>query len=250
MERRTRTFDIPPPTLEPTMITLRPAQERGIAHHGWLTARHTFSFAGYQDPKHVHFRKLRVINEDTIEAGQGFGTHPHEDMEILTYVLSGELEHRDSMGQHGVLRPGDVQVMSAGTGITHSEFNHSKTNPLHLLQIWIFPDRRGHEPRYEDRTYPIEDRRDRLCPIANSDGSDGALPIHQDASVHAAVLSAGRSVSHTLGAERGAWLQVARGRVAVLGKELGPGDGAAIEGEAAIEITAHEEAEFLLFDLD
>jgi redox-sensitive bicupin YhaK (pirin superfamily) len=232
------------------MITLRPAQERGIAHHGWLTARHTFSFAGYQDPKHVHFRKLRVINEDTIEAGQGFGTHPHEDMEILTYVLSGELEHRDSMGQHGVLRPGDVQVMSAGTGITHSEFNHSKTNPLHLLQIWIFPDRRGHEPRYEDRTYPIEARRDRLCPIANSDGSDGALPIHQDASVHAAVLSAGRSVSHQLGAGRGAWLQVARGRVAVLGKELGAGDGAAIEGEAAIEITAHEEAEFLLFDLD
>ena len=232
------------------MITPRPASERGIAHHGWLTARHTFSFAGYQDPKHVHFRKLRVINEDTIEAGQGFGTHPHEDMEILTYVLSGELEHRDSMGMHGVLRPGDVQVMSAGTGITHSEFNHSKTQPLHLLQIWIFPDRRGHAPRYEDRNYPIDARRDRLCPIANPDGTDGALPIHQDASVHASILSTGKSVSYALGAGRGAWIQIARGAVEVLGQKLEAGDGASIEDEAELLITATEEAEFLLFDLD
>ena len=232
------------------MITPRPASERGIAHHGWLTARHTFSFAGYQDPKHVHFRKLRVINEDTIEAGQGFGTHPHEDMEILTYVLSRELEHRDSMGMHGVLRPGDVQVMSAGTGITHSEFNHSKTQPLHLLQIWIFPDRGGHAPRYEDRNYPIDARRDRLCPIANPDGTDGALPIHQDASVHASILSTGKSVSYALAAGRGAWLQIARGAVEVLGQKLEAGDGASIEDEAELLITATEEAEFLLFDLD
>jgi redox-sensitive bicupin YhaK (pirin superfamily) len=232
------------------MIKLRPASERGIAHHGWLTARHTFSFAGYQDPQHVHFRKLRVINEDTIEAGQGFGTHPHEDMEILTYVLSGELEHRDSMGMHGVLRPGDVQVMSAGTGITHSEFNHSKTEPLHLMQIWIFPNRRGHEPRYEDRNYPADARRDQLCPIANPSGTDGALPMHQDASVFASLLSSGRSVSHTLGAGRGAWIQIARGAVEVLGEKLTAGDGASIEGETAIVISATEDAEFLLFDLD
>ena len=226
------------------------AATRGRANHGWLDSHHTFSFANYYHPERMHFGALRVLNDDHVEPGRGFGTHPHDNMEIVSIPLEGDLEHRDSMGNVAVIRHGEVQVMSAGRGITHSEFNHSKTQPLHLLQIWIFPDRRGHAPRYEDRNYPIDARRDRLCPIANPDGTDGALPIHQDASVHASILSTGKSVSYALGAGRGAWLQIARGAVEVLGQKLEAGDGASIEDEAELLITATEEAEFLLFDLD
>jgi redox-sensitive bicupin YhaK (pirin superfamily) len=231
------------------MIQKRPAAERGIVDHGWLLARHSFSFAGYQDPRHVRFRTLRVINEDTVQPGQGFGTHGHEDMEILTYVLSGAVEHRDSMGEHGVLRPGDVQMMSAGTGVTHSEVNASRTEPLHLLQIWIFPDARGYAPRYEDRHFPAEERRNALRRIAGPDGTPDALPLHQDAQVFASLLDAGRSLSHPLGEGRGAWLQVARGALDLNGHRLEAGDGAAVEGEAELSITAAADAEFLLFDL-
>ena len=231
------------------MITKRPAAERGIVDHGWLLARHSFSFASYQDPRHVRFRTLRVINEDTVQPGQGFGTHPHEDMEILTYVLEGAVEHRDSMGEHGVLRPGDVQVMSAGTGVTHSEFNHSESEPLHLLQIWIFPDAKGYEPRYLDRHFSAEERRDTLRLIASSDADADALPIRQDAHVYAALLSSGKAVEHALGAGRGAWIQVARGALDANGESLAAGDGARVEDVATLTIRATEDAEFLLFDL-
>ncbi|MBK8980300.1 MAG: pirin family protein [Planctomycetes bacterium] len=231
------------------MITKRPAAERGIVDHGWLLARHSFSFASYQDPHHVRFRTLRVINEDTVQPAQGFGTHGHEDMEILTYVLAGAVEHRDSMGEHGVLRPGDVQVMSAGTGVLHSEVNPSATEPLHLLQIWIFPDRKGHEPRYEDRHFPVARRQDALCLIASGRAQDDALPIHQDARVYASLLSAGSELRHALAPGRGAWVQVARGSIDANGTTLTAGDGAAIEGEAELTIRANDAAELLLFDL-
>jgi hypothetical protein len=231
------------------MIRKRPADQRGIIDHGWLLARHSFSFADYHDPEHMGFRVLRVINEDTVQPGRGFGTHPHRDMEIVTYVLSGALEHRDSMGSRGVLHPGDVQVMSAGTGLTHSEVNHSKAEPLHLLQIWILPDRRGHEPRYEDRTFTVDERRNRLCPIASGDAVERALSIHQDARVFATLLGAGKEVDHRLRTARHAWIQVARGHVTVLGQQLVAGDGAAIADENAARIRAVDDAELLLFDL-
>ena len=231
------------------MIQVRKAADRGIVDHGWLLARHTFSFANYHDPAHVHFRDLRVINEDTVKPGEGFGTHPHADMEIVTYVLEGALEHNDSMGNRGVLRPGDVQVMSAGTGLTHSEVNHSRTEDLHLLQIWILPDRKGHEPRWEDRFYSADERRDRLCLVASGDPASGALHIHQDASVHAALLSSGAEVAHDLAAGRHAWIQVAAGTVELDGIELAAGDGAAVSDAPRLTLRARDDAELLLFDL-
>lgn len=231
------------------MITLRPAAERGHFNHGWLNTYHTFSFSEYHDPRHVHFRALRVINEDFVAPGQGFGTHPHRDMEILTYVLEGALEHRDSLGTRGVIRPGDVQRMSAGSGILHSEYNHSKTEPVHLLQIWIMPESRGIEPGYEQQHFSTAQRQDRLRLVASPAPRDGAVKIHTDAEVYAAVLSAGKEVMHTLAESRGAWIQVARGSVDVNGKVLAQGDGAAVENEAEVRIRAAADAEILLFDL-
>ncbi|MDA1183049.1 MAG: pirin family protein [Acidobacteria bacterium] len=231
------------------MITRRPSSERGHANHGWLHTYHTFSFADYRDPVHMGFRSLRVINEDVVAPGQGFGTHPHHDMEIVTYVLSGGLEHRDSTGSHGVITPGLVQRMSAGTGVTHSEFNASKTDPVHLLQIWIVPEVRGVTPRYEDRPFPVERMMNRLGLLVSPDGADGSLDIYQDVKIFSAVLDAGRGVTHELAAARHVWVQVARGRVTVNGLALDQGDGAALSDEPRVTIAAAEPSEILLFDL-
>jgi hypothetical protein len=231
------------------MITLRPAQERGHADHGWLDTHHTFSFSSYFDPRHMGFRHLRVINEDRVQGGEGFGTHPHRDMEIITYVLDGALEHRDSMGNGSVIRPGDVQRMSAGTGVTHSEFNHSSLEPVHFLQIWILPRQPGLTPSYEQRTFPIADRRGRLRLIAARDGRDGAVTVHQDVDLFASVLEPGEQVAHMLEPGRHAWLQVARGEVTLNGRPLNAGDGAAVSEEQRLDIDARQSAEVLLFDL-
>ena len=231
------------------MIQIRPGHDRGHANHGWLDTYHTFSFADYYDPAHMGFRSLRVINEDRVEPGQGFGTHPHRDMEIITYVLEGALEHRDSLGTGSVIRPADVQRMSAGTGITHSEFNHSRMEPVHLLQIWILPERKGLKPGYEQKAFGAHDRRGRLRLIATRDGRDGAVTVHQDVALYAALLSDGEKVTHPLQRDRHAWLQVARGTVLFNGTRLAAGDGAAINEEPSLEIKAAGESEVLLFDL-
>ena len=231
------------------MITLRPAGERGHFDHGWLDTYHTFSFADYYDRRHMGFRPLRVINEDRVAPGQGFPTHGHRDMEIITYILEGALEHKDSLGTGSVIRPGDVQRMSAGTGVRHSEFNHSATEPVHLLQIWIEPSMRGIAPEYEQTTYPLEQRRNRLCLVASPDGADASVTMHQDARLYATVLDPGKSVAHSLGGGRHAWAQVARGAVELNGVKLGQGDGVAISDEAALTIVATTPAEVLLFDL-
>jgi redox-sensitive bicupin YhaK (pirin superfamily) len=231
------------------VIAVRPAAERGHADHGWLDTRHTFSFASYHDPGHMGFRSLRVINEDRVQPGEGFGTHAHRDMEILTWVLDGALEHKDSMGNGSVIRPGDLQRMSAGTGVTHSEFNPSREAPVHFLQIWLLPRERGLPPGYEQKHFTQEVRRGRLCLIAAGDGRGGAVTIHQDADVWAALLQAGESVRHALAPGRYAWLHVARGAVSLNGSMLGAGDGAAVSDEAELEITAAAPAEVLLFDL-
>jgi len=232
------------------MIRIRPAKARGHADHGWLQSAHTFSFADYRDPAHMGFRSLRVINEDHVAAGTGFDTHPHRDMEILTWVLAGELEHKDSMGNGAVIRPGEVQIMSAGTGILHSERNPSRTAPVHLLQIWLFPDRRGLEPRYEQHTAPKADPTRPLTRIAAPPGQGGTVVIHQDAHIFAVDLPAGGSARHPLAAGRGAWLQVVRGDMTLAdGTRLGPGDGAAIEQESAVELASANGAHGLLFDL-
>lgn len=231
------------------MITRRPARERGHADHGWLDTWHTFSFARYYDPQHMGFRTLRVINDDVVKAGAGFGTHPHDNMEIVTYVLDGALEHRDSMGTGSVLRPGDVQRMTAGTGVTHSEFNHSADEDLRLLQIWILPEKRGLEPGYEEANFDVADKRDRLRLVVSPDGRDGSLTIHQDVALYASVLDEGRTVTHALKPGRHAWVQVARGRIEVNGVTLEQGDGAAVSDETKLEIAGRKQAEFLLFDL-
>src|SRR5450756_53437 len=229
------------------MITVRPRDERGHFDHGWLDTRHTFSFAEYFDPDHMGFRSLRVINEDRVQPGQGFGTHPHRDMEIVTYVLDGALAHRDSMGNGSVIRPGDVQRMTAGTGITHSEFNHSNDAPVHFLQIWIVPDRRGLTPSYEQKTIPAEATPGRLCAVASHDGGDGSVTINQDATLYTAVLAPGQVVTHAFAPGRHGWLQVARGQVALDGRSLAAGDGAAISGEKAVTVSGESAAEILLF---
>ena len=231
------------------MITLRPARERGHAEHGWLESWHTFSFAGYHDPLHVGFRDLRVINEDRVQPGRGFATHSHREMEILSYVIDGALEHRDSLGNGSVIRPHEVQRMSAGTGISHSEFNPSRAELVHFLQIWILPEREGIAPGYEQRAFPPEERRSRLRLVASRDGREGSVTIHQDVSVLLALLAPGDRVEHPLRAGRHAWVQVVRGRLELGGRPLAAGDGAAISGEPAVRLAAQDESEALVFDL-
>ena len=228
------------------MIRLRPSNARGHFDHGWLDTYHTFSFGDYHDPQWMGFRSLRVINEDRVAPGAGFPTHPHRDMEIITWVLEGALEHKDSMGTGSVIRPGEAQRMSAGTGVTHSEYNHSKSDPVHLLQVWILPQRKGIQPGYEQRAFPIGEA---LRLIAAPDGREGAVTIHQDAELYVARPAAGQSLTHRLKPNRHAWLQVARGRVKLNNKDMGAGDGAAVSGEEKLDITAAEAAEILLFDL-
>jgi quercetin 2,3-dioxygenase len=231
------------------MITIRRASDRGHANHGWLDTYHTFSFASYRDPKHVHFRALRVMNEDVVAPGQGFGTHPHDNMEIVTYVLEGALEHRDSMGNGEVLRPGEFQRMSAGTGITHSEFNPSPSESVHLYQIWLFPRQDGIEPSYEQKRFEEVERHNRLRLVASPDAADGSLLIHQDARIYLSSLDAGNQMTHELDAGRHAWLQVLRGQVALNGQALQTSDGAAVSDETVLQIEASDDAEVMLFDL-
>ena len=231
------------------MITVRPSIERGTFDHGWLVTRHTFSFADYQDPAHMSFRSLRVINEDVVRPGKGFGTHGHRDMEIVTYVLSGALEHKDSLGNGSTIRPGEVQRMSAGTGIRHSEFNASADADVHLLQIWLLPEREGIAPGYEQKSFPIATGPDRLWLVASRAGRAGSVTIHQDVDLHAAIVSPGGKIAASLGAGRHGWVQVAKGALALNGVALQAGDGAALSDETAIDIRSAEGGEFLFFDL-
>jgi redox-sensitive bicupin YhaK (pirin superfamily) len=234
-----------------TMITIRPSAERGHANHGWLDTNYTFSFSDYYDPRHMGFRDLRVINEDRVSAGRGFGMHPHRDMEILTYIIDGELSHRDSMGRGATIQRNDVQSMSAGTGILHSEMNQSQ-KPVHLLQIWLLPEAEGLKPSYEDKTFTPEEKQNRLRLIASHDGRDGSTTIHQDANVYASLLDSGKALNAELKPNRHAWVQLISGQLDVNGTQLGAGDGAAISGESALQIAStsgNGAAEFLLFDL-
>ncbi len=231
------------------MIQVRKAADRGHANHGWLDTYHTFSFGDYRDREHMGFRSLRVMNEDRVEPGKGFGTHPHRDMEIVTYVLEGALEHKDSMGNGEVLRPGEFQRMSAGTGITHSEFNPSDVEPVHLYQIWLFPERKGIEPSYEQKQFPDEERHNRLRLVASQDAADGSLLIQQDACIFLSQIDDGVQISHNLPEGRHAWLQVLRGSVSLNGDNLQTSDGAAVSEESLITIQATSDAEIMLFDL-
>ncbi len=231
------------------MITIRKAEERGHAHFDWLNTWYTFSFADYHDPDHMGFRALRVINDDTIAGGGGFGTHPHRDMEIITYVLSGALEHKDSMGNGRVIRPGEVQYMAAGTGVTHSEFNPSEREPVHLLQIWILPDRKAVQPAYAERSF-ARAATGKFHLAASKSGRDGSIPINQDADVLVGKLGAGEKINQTLKPGRHAWLQVAEGRVKFNGLSLRAGDGAAVSDESKLVLEAAEPAQVILFDLN
>ena len=232
------------------MITVRKAEERGSGHHGWLTTHHTFSFANYYDPKQMGFRDLRVINEDTVQPGQGFGTHHHDNMEIISIVMEGALAHRDSTGGEGVLRRGEVQRMSAGSGVAHSEFNGSKTEPVHFFQIWIMPGKRNITPGYEQKMFAEEERRGMLRLLVAPGAPDGALDIHTDARLYSAILDEGQRVQHTIAGGRAAWIQVARGSVTVNGTTLRQGDGASIEDESTVDIAGSSAgSEILLFDL-
>jgi redox-sensitive bicupin YhaK (pirin superfamily) len=231
------------------MMTIRRAGERGHANHGWLDSHHTFSFANYYDPKHMGFRALRVINDDRVTGGQGFGAHPHDNMEILSYVLEGGLAHKDSTGTDGVIRPGDVQRMSAGTGVVHSEFNASKTETVHFLQIWLIPSQRGIKPGYEQKTFSDAEKRGTLKLVASPEASDGSLTIHTDAKVYAGLLDQGESAKVDLAPGRHAWVHVARGKVKVNGNELGEGDGVALSDERAIQVEGVANGEVLVFDL-
>jgi len=231
------------------MINIRPSDERGLTHLDWLDSRHTFSFSDYYDPKQMGFRSLRVINDDRVTAGAGFGMHGHRDMEIVTYVLEGSLEHRDSLGTGSVLRRGDVQRMSAGTGIRHSEFNPSTTEPGHFLQIWLVPEENRLQPEYDQKHFSDEDKSSGLRLVVAHDGRDGSLAIHQDAEMYAGLIAPGEHLSHRLRPGRHAWLQVAKGAVTLNGQALKTGDGAAVSDEPLLEITGTEAAEVLLFDL-
>ena len=231
------------------MIKIRKSDERGHADHGWLNTYHTFSFADYYDPEQMGFRTLRVINDDVVAGGGGFGTHPHRDMEIITYIISGALEHRDSLGNGAVMRPGEVQRMTAGTGVKHSEFNHSATEPVHLLQIWMFPEEKGLKPVYGQKTFTEKEKRGKLRLVASPDGRYGSVQIRQDNELYATVLGKGEAVKHALKPERHAYVQVARGSVTLNGTQLEEGDGAAISKEKTVELTGIDNAEVLLFDL-
>lgn len=231
------------------MHTLRRAEERGHADHGWLNTYHTFSFASYQDPAHMGFRALRVINEDRVQPGKGFGTHPHRDMEILSYVLHGGLQHRDSMGTGSVIRPGEVQRMSAGTGVTHSEFNASKEDSVHFLQIWLFPAERGIQPSYEQKSFDRAEQTGRLRLVASPNGRDGSVTIHAHAELYAGLFNAGMSDERPLRPGRHAWVHVARGRARVNGHDLKAGDGLALTAEPSVRVEGVDASEVLVFDL-
>ena len=231
------------------MNALRKSTERGYADHGWLKSFHTFSFAGYYDPRHMGYGPLRVINEDRVDPGEGFGKHPHRDMEIISYVLDGELEHKDSMGTGSVIRPGDVQRMSAGTGVFHSEYNHSPSEQVHFLQIWIEPKRRGVKPSYEQKNFPREEKKGRLRLVASPDGASGSVQLNQDAWIYATVLDGEDAATYALPAGHKAYVHVARGRVSVNGQALEAGDGAKIEAESQLRFAEGKDAEVLLFDL-
>lgn len=231
------------------MLQLRPSEARGHANFGWLDSRHSFSFGHYHDPAHMGFGPLRVINEDRVAPAAGFDTHGHADMEIISYVLDGALEHKDSLGTGSVIRPGDVQRMSAGNGVRHSEFNASQTDPVHFLQIWVIPERKGLEPSYDQRHFPEEERRNTLKLVASGTPRDGALKIHQDADIHASLLDAGQQLVFTPEAGRRQWLQLASGELSVNGEQLRRGDGLAIQDEPSIRIEALDASEFLLFDM-
>lgn len=231
------------------MFTIRKAGERGHADHGWLDTNHTFSFAGYYDPRWMGFSVLRVINEDRVQPGQGFPTHPHRDMEIISLVLEGALEHRDSMGNGSVIRPGEIQRMSAGTGVTHSEYNHSASEVVHFLQIWIVPERERLAPGYEQTTFPVEAKQGRLLLVASPDGRDGSVIIHQNAALYTTILRDGDELLHHLVPGRNAWVHLIRGSALVNGHELAAGDGAAVTDDETIRLTGRRTAELLLFDL-
>lgn len=231
------------------MLEIRKSDERGLADHGWLKSRHSFSFAGYHDAQHMGFGPLRVINEDRVAPGRGFGTHGHRDMEIISYVLEGELAHKDSMGNGSSLRPGDVQRMSAGTGVQHSEYNHSADAPVHFLQIWIMPDVEAIAPGYEERHFDADSKRGRLRLLASADGRDDSLKIHQDASLYASILDGDDSLSHHLAPGRLGYVHLIRGAVSVNGVRLAAGDALKISDEPAVRIEQGQDAELLLFDL-
>lgn len=231
------------------MIQIRRSNERGGGDHGWLKTHHTFSFNDYWDPKWMGFRSLRVINEDWVAPDNGFPAHPHRDMEIITYILEGKLEHKDSLGTGSIILPGDGQRMTAGRGIRHSEFNPSESDPVHLLQIWILPEAKGLEPSYEQKRFPEDEKRGKLRLIASHDGAQGSVTINQDAQLYVSLLSPGQQVSHQFGSKRHEWLQVAKGAVELNGARLYQGDGAAISDEKTLNIKGTEDSEILLFDL-
>ncbi len=231
------------------MLTVRRAEDRGAAEFGWLDSRHSFSFGDYYDPAHMGFGPLRVINEDRVRPSAGFPTHGHRDMEIITYVIDGALEHQDSTGTGSVIRPGDLQRMSAGTGIRHSEYNASAADPVHFLQIWVIPERLNLAPGYEQKTFPEDTRRNTLRLIGSPDGRDGSITIHQDVDLYASLLAKDESVRHATKPERKIWVQVARGQITVNGTEAAAGDGVALDGIDEVVVTAASEADFLLFDM-
>ncbi len=232
------------------MIIIRPAQERGRVNFGWLDSKHSFSFGSYYDPHHMGFSNLRVINEDQVQPGKGFGIHRHKDMEIISYVLQGALEHKDSIGNGSVIRPGDVQRMSAGTGIAHSEFNASDSEPVHFLQIWIQPEQRGIQPSYKQKNFALEEKEGKFKLVASPDGRDDSVTIHQDANLYVATLNKGDRVTHNTDNNRSLWIQLARGSATINGQILQTGDGAAITQESELELVATtDNTEILLFDL-
>lgn len=231
------------------MLALRKAEERGHANHGWLNSYHSFSFADYYDPAYMGFRTLRVINEDRVRPSRGFGAHSHRDMEIISYVLEGALEHKDSMGNSSVIRPGEVQIMSAGTGVTHSEYNHSETELVHFLQIWILPNQKGLKPTYEQKVFSDEEKQDRLRLIVSPDGRDGSVTIHQDVNIYATLLDVGQQVDYKIEPNRHVWVQVARGTVMLNNQLLKQGDGAAVKDMDSVKLVGKERSEVLLFDL-
>ena len=231
------------------MMTIRRAEDRGHANHGWLDTNHTFSFADYYDPNHMGFRALRVINEDRVAPGQGFGTHPHRDMEIISYVLEGGLQHKDSMGNGSIIKPGDVQRMTAGTGVAHSEFNASRVEPVHFLQIWLLPNARGITPSYEQKSFTPAEQDGRFKLVASPDGRDGSVTIHTDAALYSGRFDRGASAKFQVAPGRHAWVHVARGKAKVNGQELKAGDGAALSGEEAVAVEGVDASEVLVFDL-